>query len=140
MMYRQRIPALLVLLTCIAVAACNRTLKPPATKPVQGTVLVKGQPLSGVRVVFHPQFDLKFYRPSGITNAEGKFVIETAKTGDGAPRGEYIVTFELPFASSDDHGRDIEADAWKGKYANPDTSTFRVNINDAVELEPFRLE
>jgi hypothetical protein len=39
--------------------------------------------------------------------------------GDGAPPGEYAVTFELVQAAADKAGRDAEADIWKERYADP---------------------
>jgi hypothetical protein len=75
----------------------------PETVHAAGIVLVRGSPLAGVRVSYHPQFDIgtvKFI-PNGITNKEGRFTLSSGKPGDGAPPGEYIVTFDYPFVTSD---------------------------------------
>jgi hypothetical protein len=109
---------------------------------VSGTVLVKGKPVAGVKVTFHPQFDMGTvkFTPNGETGKDGRFTLSTAAAGDGAPPGEYSVTFELLRGGADKAGRDIEVDAWQGKYADPAKSSWKVTIKDGDNtLEPFRL-
>ena len=45
--------------------------KPPSTVPVTGTVFVSGKPKAGVRVTYHPQFNIGAvkFTPNGITNS-----------------------------------------------------------------------
>ena len=129
----------------LALAGCGKPgIVAPRTKSVQGTVLFQGKPAEQIRVVFHPQFDIGAvkFEPSGTTDKNGKFRLSTAKANDGAPTGEYAVTFEKIVIVSDrkSGGVETEMDAWKGKYGDPAKSKHKVQINDEVELEPFRLD
>jgi hypothetical protein len=134
---------ILVALVCTAAVGCSdKSIKAPSTSSVSGTVLVKGRPLAGIKVTFHPQFDMGSvkFTPSGETNEDGRFTLSTAAANDGAPPGDYVVTFELLKGGADKLGRDIEVDAWKGKYADPATSKWKVTINRGENaLEPFAL-
>lgn len=134
----------LVALVCAVAAGCGSGgISAPRTAPVSGTVLVRDKPVAGVKVTFHPQFDMgqvKF-TPNGETNKEGRFTLSTAASGDGAPPGDYVVTFELLRGGTDKAGLDVEVDAWKGKYADPAKSSFKVTIKDGDNaLEPFKLD
>lgn len=124
-------------------AGCGRgAIKPPHTVPVTGVVLKGGKPAAGVKVTFHPRFDtgtVKF-APSGLTDKNGRFTLSTAAANDGAPPGEYSVTFELLKAASDERGLDVDVDVWKGKYADP-ANGKRVQIQSGENnLEPFALD
>jgi 5-hydroxyisourate hydrolase-like protein (transthyretin family) len=106
-------------------------------------VLLKGKPAAGVKVTFHPKFDMGAvkFTPSGLTDKNGRFTLSTAAPSDGAPPGEYAVTFELPQVTADKVGREIEVDAWKGKYGDPATDRWKVTIrNGENDLEPFKLD
>lgn len=129
----------LVALVCAAVAGCGRGISAPRTVPTSGTVLFQGKPLAGVKVTLHSKSGMKF-TPNGVTGQDGRFVLSTGAPADGAPPGEYSVTFELLEAGADDRGLDTEFDAWKGKYANPDTAPKVTVGSSATTLEPFRLE
>jgi hypothetical protein len=51
------------------------------------------------------------------------------------------VTFELLRGGTDKAGLDIEVDAWKGKYADPAKSSWKVTVKDGDNaLEPFKLD
>lgn len=135
----------LTALACLTAAAgCGGGgISAPRTAPVSGTVTVKGKPAAGVKVTFHPQFDMgavKFV-PSGQTDNHGRFTLSTAAPGDGAPPGDYVVTFELLRGGADNAGRDIEVDAWKGKYADPAKGGKKVTVKSGDNaLEPFTLD
>lgn len=133
-----------VALVCAAAVGCGGSggLSAPKTAPVSGTVLVKGKPVAGVKVTFHPQFDMGAvkFTPNGDTDKDGRFTLNTAAGGAGAPPGDYAVTFELLRAGTDNAGQDVEVDAWKGKYADP-TKGPKVTIQDGDNaLEPFKLD
>ena len=128
-----------------AVAGCSGTISAPKTTPVKGSVLYRGKPAAGVRVTFHPQFrsGAVQFTPSGLTDKDGVFTLSTAAAGDGAPVGEYVVTFDLPQVESDraNSGIEVEVDAWKGKYSDPAASTWKVRVEKGDnELAPFRLD
>lgn len=127
----------------MAVGCGSGGVSAPRAAPASGTVLVKGRPVAGVKVTFHPQFSMGSvtFTPIGETNKEGRFTVSTGGAGDGAPPGDYVVTFELLRGGSDKNGQDIEVDAWKGKYADPAKSSFKVTIKDGDNaLEPFKLD
>jgi hypothetical protein len=108
---------------------------------VSGTVQVKGKAVAGVKVSFHAQFDMGSvkFTPSGLTDKEGRFTLTTAVQNDGAPRGDYLVTFEMLQAGADKRGQDIEVDVWKGKYGDPARGEkVTVTSGDNV-LGPFSL-
>jgi hypothetical protein len=66
--------------------------------PVEGKVLVNGQPARGAVVTFHPKGEdsLTTRRPSGVAREDGTFTLSTTKPGDGAAAGEYLVTVVWP--------------------------------------------
>jgi hypothetical protein len=112
--------------------------KPPSTVPVTGTVLVGGKPKAGVRVTYHPQFDIGAvkFTPNGITNSAGKFTLSSGKPGDGAPPGEYVVVFDFPVVTSG--GIEKEIDLFKGKYSDPAASRWKVKVTKDSQ-ETFQL-
>jgi hypothetical protein len=117
--------------------------------PVQGKVLYKDQPLKGALVTFHPkgQNDVKTIRPVGFTNDDGTFTVVTGKD-EGAPAGEYIVTFVCSEQVGSKEGKKVISsappetqDKLQGIYANRETSTFKVEIkNGPNQLQPFNLK
>jgi hypothetical protein len=111
----------------------------PSTVPAQGTVLVGGKPRAGIRVTYHPQFDIGSvkFTPNGTTDSKGKFTLSSGKPGDGAPAGEYIVTFEFPALKPG--GIEEEIDLFKGKYSSPEASKWRVKVEENSQ-ETFQLD
>jgi len=59
------------------------------TVAVTGTVTLMGQPVDNAEVVFNPKTG-RF--ATGVTDASGRFSLSTAKPGDGAMPGDYVVT------------------------------------------------
>lgn len=133
-----------VAVVCAAVVGCGGNgISAPRTAPTSGTVLFKGKPAEGVKVTFHPKFDMGSvkFTPNGVTGKDGRFTLSTAAPKDGAPPGEYSVTFELLRAGADKRGLDTEFDVWKGKYGDPATSKWTVEVKGGTnDLEPFRLD
>jgi hypothetical protein len=111
--------------------------------PASGTVSVDGRPPAGAFVVLHPKAgyqrapDGELVRPHGIVREDGTFELTSYKTGDGAPVGEYVVTFELRKVVTYPSG-----DAGPGpnlipsKYAKPNTSPVTVKIEAASNSLP----
>lgn len=69
---------------------CGGKTDRPATVPVSGTVMYKGNPVEGATVVF-----MKDGAPrasEGVTDASGKYKLSTFGTYDGAIPGDYRVT------------------------------------------------
>jgi hypothetical protein len=131
-------------MVCAAAAVgCGGGISAPRTYPVTGTVMFKGKAAAGVKVTFHPQFDMGSvkFTPSGETGKDGRFTLSTAAPNDGAPPGDYVVTFELLRGGTDKRGLDIEVDVWKGKYADQAGGKFKVTVKSGDNaLEPFALD
>jgi hypothetical protein len=135
---------LLLFLVTLICAGCSERVSPPATMPVSGRVLLKGEPVAGVRVRMHPLFSMGpiEWGVVGETGPMGEFTMGTGAPGNGAPPGEYVVTFTKPRIDSDPahNGVEIEVDDFEGKYNDPDNSDWTVTITDGDnELEPFLL-
>jgi hypothetical protein len=128
----------------LAIGCCSSTLTPPETVPVAGSVTCEGKPVPGVRVRFHAQFDMGKveFVPYGETGADGKFVLNTGAPGNGAPRGEYVVTLEVPYIDDGTQdGLEAEVDGLKGVYSDPDQSEWKVTIVDGANLlAPFQIQ
>lgn len=131
---------LVLILMLISIAGCSSK---PTIKlyPVQGKLLVSGQPVIGAVVGFHPvagDFDDKGTRPAGVVGDDGSFKVSTFGVNDGAPAGEYTLSIFWPqFPGKDDPG----PDRLKGKYANPKTSNIRVKVEEqANELDVLDLK
>jgi hypothetical protein len=130
----------------LALSACGEsTIKPPRTVPVTGTVNFQGKPAAGIRVTLHPMFDIGpvAFTPLGETDPKGRFSLSTGAPDNGAPVGDYVVTFEKMQIVSDKSTSflETEMDEWKGKYGDPDRSRFDVTITEGEnELDPFNLE
>lgn len=73
--------------------------------PVTGTLTVGGSPVEGIKVVLEPR-DPKTKAPllSGMTDATGKFEIQTSAGQKGAPAGQYKVVL-LPKAADFDYSK-----------------------------------
>jgi hypothetical protein len=107
--------------------------------PVRGKVLFEGQPAAGVEVRFNPVIPSEknqFY-PVAKVEADGSFTLTTFENKDGAPPGEYQVTFRWEDISSK---QDPPPDRLKGRYADPKKSPWCVQVREgANDLEPFQL-
>ena len=103
----------------------------PRCHPVEGKVLYQNQPLAEAMVVFHPLVPPaeKIPQPIGNTNAEGRFVMTTLKSGDGAPIGEYAITIELrePRQIGEEVVRD-GPNLLPPKYASPKDTPLRHTV------------
>lgn len=102
--------------------------------PVSGSVSVDGKPAAGVVIVFHPQTDTgmtKGNKPFTTSGEDGTFEVTTYTTGDGAPIGEYIVTFIWP-----ENPRGPSQDRLKGRYAKPELSQITVTVQEGENQLP----
>src|SRR3954469_10562460 len=113
------LPCLVLLLT-----GCGARDEGPPCYPVRGQVLFRGQPAVDADVFFHPvsEGDGRAPRPHGKVDAHGEFQLTTRRLHDGAPPGEYTVTF---FWASADNVEE-PSDRLRGRYRNPQTSGWRV--------------
>lgn len=128
------------LIVCCLISGCGSGRKP--TFPVKGRVLVDGKPPNELFVHFWPteKNDPKSIRPFAQTNENGEFELNSYVTGDGAPMGEFIVTFEWPMRSGPFKNQFEGPDQLRGKYKQPDKSKIRINITKQGQLlETFEL-
>ena len=122
---------------------------PPAGQmkvyPAKGKVLVDGQPLAGVLVVFYPEApfaDTKADYPRGATGEDGSFVISTYREGDGAPAGQYGVSVVVRGNVDEDGGlmAKRKPNPLGDRYKDPQKSGLAVSIAESAnELTPFEL-
>ncbi len=133
-------------LLMLLILGCGRGIKIPSTVPVSGVVMMKGKPAAGIRVKFHPQFNIGRipYIPLGETGSDGKFTLSTGAPANGAPPGEYVVTFEKPELESPQktgNYLETEIDGFQGKYSDPTQSSWKVKVaRGENSLAPFELE
>jgi hypothetical protein len=91
-------PVLTTICAFVLVAVVGCGSKPPAikTRPVTGTVNLKGQPLANATVAFFPVDSGVGMSATGETDAQGHFKVQTHAGGTtfvpGAMVGEYKVT------------------------------------------------
>ena len=67
------------------------------------------------------------------TNAEGKFAATTYELADGAPPGEYSLTFELQ--QFDPISMSFGGDKLKGKYVDPLKSKIKVTVSSGTPVD-----
>lgn len=140
-----RLALLLVATAGLSLPSCSeRDLTEQPVFPVTGSVLVRDQPAENALVVFHPlgQNAGENLRPSGRVEADGTFTLESYRTDDGAPAGEYAVTVVWPEeASGPMPDPDLAPDRLRGRYANPQESSLRVSVAaEENHLPPFDLK
>ena len=108
--------------------------------PVEGKVLMNGQPTPGATVIFHPKdaTDKEALFPTGKVNMDGTFLLTTYDAYDGAPAGPYTVTvswLEAPTVGDDDGKLLVNR-----RYLSPTTSGLSAEVRAGTnELPPFKL-
>jgi hypothetical protein len=144
MMLTQRI--WLIVLTCVALCSCSQGPTGPPRKetvPVQGQVVVDGTPAAGVDVVCNPVNGgnaQDFTASHSVTDQEGKFAVTTYEAGDGAPVGEYVLTFSWKLDNPVSGVKD-GPDKLNGRYMNPAASQhpLKVESGKPVDLGQIQL-
>ena len=119
---------------------------------VNGKVLYKGKPASGVRLTFYPMAELekdKLYNGTATTDGSGNYKIKTffiknKNPVEGIPAGKYKVAVEWPKELSDlkdyDTGSEEMPDRLKGKYSKKASTPFELNIEvETVQLDDIKL-
>jgi hypothetical protein len=129
------------LLACLflSLLGCKAKDKGPPCYPVRGKVLYRGEAAANVDVYFHPvgAGSERAQRPHGRTNAQGELELTTRRRGDGAPEGEYRVTFFWAEAENVEE----PADRLGGRYRDPATSAFRIQVRpEENKIDPFNLQ
>jgi hypothetical protein len=130
-----------VLLVALLLPACGKSDRKPVY-PVSGQVLLNDKPLKGVVVAFHPVDKAKFERerPNADTDADGRFRLSTYLKDDGAPEGDYKVTFFYQIAPEDTGSDQTTPNLLPAQYGDPEKSGVTVTVKGGpIDLEPFRL-
>jgi hypothetical protein len=134
-----------ILLFALFVGCGKQTPRGPQPYPVKGQVTFQGKPAAGFQVSFHPLFEQSGpkFAPSALTDENGQFALRSYQPGDGAPPGDYAVTFtwpqSVPGPDPDDALQLL--DRLMGRYGNPQRSTFKVTVQAGENvLEPFALK
>ena len=144
LMLCNRLGPLVLAATALTCISCSSDDGQVPVFPVRGKALHEGEPAEGALVIFHPLSSPgpAPLTPHGRVQADGTFEPTTYESGDGAPSGEYAVTFfwpEPPKSPVDDP--DSGPDRLRGRYSDPQASPFRVPIGEGTnELEPFQLQ
>jgi hypothetical protein len=134
---------LVLLVECLTSSGCGNG-RPKLVK-VTGKVTLDGKPLEGAAIVFQPKASgekAAFQRPStGVTDAQGQFVVRTYEPGDGLPYGEYLVGVqkrEVVGQSKVDPGDEASSSVnitykWvvPKSYADPLGSTLTSNVTSS---------
>ncbi|HET6574826.1 MAG TPA: hypothetical protein VFG68_14570 [Fimbriiglobus sp.] len=136
----RRAAAVAAALAVLALSSCGDNRVP--RYPIRGKALVDGKPVPGVIVMLYavkpvPGFDVN---PYAETDAEGNFSFSSYDQADGAPSGEYVMTFDWPVMGGPFKNRPDGPDRLGGRYAK-DKSQFKVTVEtQAKELETFQLK
>ncbi len=127
----------LVVGTCLGCSEEPRGVPRLETFPVQGKVLVDGQPAERLQVKLTPTENQQIvYELVGYTDAEGVFTIGTYEAGDGVPAGEYTVTFEWIQGT----GMMDRHDALKGRYTSVEESEWSVRVTQGEPIDLGTIE
>ena len=130
-------------------SGCGGDSRQQKTYPVTGQILLDDKPFKGAFVALIPKDPKKFVmneRPQATTDENGKFILFTYATGDGAPAGEYWVGIDSPNApppsddGSDQADRNRKGPSIPLRYNVPQKSGIEVTIKPETNvLEPFKL-
>jgi hypothetical protein len=121
----------------LALAGCTSGLKP--VHPIRGKVLFRGKPADSALVVLNPvgETDTKAVRPQGTVSKDGVFEISTYGEKNGAPAGDYAVSFVWLI---EDARTKREWSPLPVRFMNPAQSGVKVTIREGSnELASIQL-
>jgi hypothetical protein len=84
--------ALVILQLLLVVFAVGCEPGKPSPAPVSGKVTINGKAAANIVVTFTDAADVT-KNATGKTDADGKYILTTDRTGDGARPGDYKITF-----------------------------------------------
>lgn len=98
---------------------------------VKGRILVDDKPAPDAFVYFHmtDDPDPRRVRPYGQADEQGLFNVSTYVQGDGAPTGEYVLTFEWKERSGLLKNNFEGRDRLNGKYAKLEDSKQKLSVS-----------
>lgn len=118
-------------------------VRPVAVHPVQGKVILDGQPLANAAIVLHRVGDSKLpanLHPRGKASEDGTFKLETFDPADGAPDGDFVATVFLTHETEVDGEKQAGPNLLPAVYSKPETSPLRLKITSSTrELHPLEL-
>jgi len=132
--------ALAFMAGCTSAASDKWTENRPNTFPAEGAVNFNGRGVEGASVTFVP-VDRSGSAAYAITDAEGKFVLNTFGDKDGAVPGEYKVTVTKKSVETTPNPKDpngpplksVEKSAIPARYASSGTSKLTASVKDGAE-------
>ena len=130
---------LALLLSLAALGCSNDEQWHAATQPVQGEISINGEIPSGAIVTLYPAseaVDIRESKPWGVVGDDGTYKLRTYNKGDGAPLGEYDVTFVWRENPSVPGSPDLLA----GAYDEPAESQWKFTVESGqTQLPPIEL-
>lgn len=139
----RRAIVLLLLAPLLAVVVSCATNRRKPVYPVRGQVLFKGKPANEMFVYFRPTDpnDPEPIIAYGQVDAAGWFDLSTYTARDGAPEGDYVVTFEWPEQGGPTKEDFQGPDRLKGRYKDAKASKFHIRVEKKPnEVGPFALD
>ncbi len=133
-------PRLIVAVVVLSAASlgCSQS----ETVAVTGTLTLSGQPIDNGLVMFDPKQG-QGRHAEGVTDASGHFTLATAKPGDGAMPGEYVVTLAEYYppgkAPAQPKGGGLLPSRFPPKYADPAQSPLSATVERGKKND-FRFE
>lgn len=117
------------LLVLLIAGGCGGDDRPDVYEAT-GEIIYQGQPVEGAQVMFMPA---AARQATGTTGADGRFVLSTYGTDDGAVAGEHEVTVaKMVKANPNDTSSYPEMRAAiPVKYNNPRTSGLKAQVNES---------
>jgi hypothetical protein len=108
-----------------AVMGCGKS----DTVMVTGTITMNGKPVDQAQVMFNPKTGRYC---EGVTDATGHFTLATAKPGDGAAPGEYVITLAEYYPPDKPpalpRGGGLLPSRFPTKYADPAQSPLKATV------------
>lgn len=128
-----------VLLSLCASAGCGQG-KRVNLCPVEGKLLVSGQPAGSASVYFYPCDPTQRRIPVATTAPDGTFQLTTIRSGDGAPEGNYDITVVWPdYSIPRDECADPLHDRLNLRYADRSKTDLHATIRPGKNELVFRV-
>lgn len=131
-----------VALLFVALTGCSsRNPDWKETVPVTDVIHVDGEPVEGIHIKFHPKDGVDTERTTetkAITDKEGKFSASTYELNDGAPVGEYTLTFQ--WLKLNPVSMQFGDDELRGKYSKADNSEHSVTVASGTPVDLGTIE
>lgn len=119
--------SLLGFLSTVLLIGCGGSPGTAPTVPARGILLHKGEPARDARVIFTP----KTGRPAtGNTDDQGRFVLSTFVSDDGAVAGEHTVTVS---DLKRNWNQNPSTSRFPVPYERPDTTPLTVQVKSEDE-------